>query len=87
MQLRRTRHRAAASDRPTKGALVRAIKYLGHYRGLTTLAYLFLFVSTAAQLAVPQVVQNVIDAVTNGTVAQQVAEIAAMLGLLTVVHP
>lgn len=77
MQLRRTRRRAAASDRPTMGALVRAIKYLGHYRGLTTLAYLFLFVSTAAQLAVPQVVQNVIDAVTNGTVAQQVSEIPA----------
>jgi ATP-binding cassette subfamily B protein len=42
---------------------------------LTALAYLFLFISTAAQLAVPQVVQNIIDAVTNGSVAQQVSGI------------
>lgn len=75
MQLRRTRRRTPAGERPTRGGLTRAIRYLGHYRGLTALAYLFLFISTAAQLAVPQVVQNIIDAVTNGSVAQQISGI------------
>ncbi len=78
MLSRLTRRRAPAGERPARGGLSRAIKYLGHYRGLTLLAYLFLFISTAAQLAVPQVVQNIIDAVTNGSVAQQINEIPAL---------
>jgi len=53
--------------------LGRAIRYLGHYRNLALLAYLFLFISTGAQLMVPQLVQNIIDAVTNGLIAQQIA--------------
>ncbi len=55
--------------------LMRAIRYLGHYRRLTFSAYLFLFIGVAAQLAVPQVVQNIIDAVTNGVTAQQLSQI------------
>ncbi len=75
MQLSRSRRRTPAGDQPSKNGLTRAIRYLGHYRRLTVLAYLFLFISTAAQLAVPQVVQNIIDAVTNGSVAQQISGI------------
>jgi len=34
-------------------------------------AYLYLFIATAAMLMVPQMVQNIIDALTNGYLAQQ----------------
>lgn len=62
---------------PAKGGLGRAIKYLGNYKRLTALAYLFLFISTGAQLAVPQLVQNILDAVTNGAIARQLASVPA----------
>ena len=77
MQLAPTRRRTPKENRPTPNGLARAIRYLGHYRRLAVLAYLFLFISTAAQLAVPQMVQNIIDAVTNGTIAQQIDQIPA----------
>ena len=51
--------------------LGRAIRYLGHYPKAAALAYGFLLLSTAAQLMVPQVVQNIIDSITNGYLAQQ----------------
>jgi ATP-binding cassette, subfamily B, multidrug efflux pump len=63
--------------RPNTAGLGRAIRYLGHYRNLTVMAYLFLFVSTAAQLVVPQLIQNIIDAVTNGVIAQKLAAVPA----------
>jgi ATP-binding cassette subfamily B multidrug efflux pump len=50
--------------------LIRAIRYLSHYKGLAFLPYLFLLVSTAAQLMVPRLVRSVIDAVTQGVVAK-----------------
>ena len=37
------------------------------------LAYLALFLSTAAQLMVPQMVQNILDSITQGMAAQQLA--------------
>lgn len=57
--------------------LGRAVRYLGHYKRMTILAYLFLFISTGAQLMVPQMVQNVLDAVTNGMIAQQIGNVPA----------
>ena len=48
--------------------MVRSISYLSRYRGLALLPYLFLFIATLAQLLVPRMVRNVIDAVTNGVV-------------------
>jgi ATP-binding cassette subfamily B multidrug efflux pump len=57
--------------------LGRALSYLFHYRRLAALAYLFLFISTGAMLMVPQLVQNIIDAVTNGVIAQKLAPIPA----------
>jgi ATP-binding cassette, subfamily B, multidrug efflux pump len=53
-------------DRREQGSfkhLGRAIRYLGRYRRTTAIAYLSLFLSTAAQLVVPQMVQNILDAV------------------------
>jgi len=48
----------------------RAIRYLAHYRNQAALPYLFLVVATLAQLAVPRLVRNMIDAVTQGVVAK-----------------
>ncbi len=59
------------------GTLMRAIRYVGHYRRLALLAYGSLFVATAAQLVVPQLVQNMIDAVVKAFIAQQVLALPA----------
>ena len=59
--------------------LGRAIRYLGHYKGLAGRAYLFLFIATGAMLMVPQMVQNIIDSVTNGYIAHQLSLIPAAL--------
>ena len=69
--------------------LARSIRYLGRYRLITTLAYASLFISIVAQLIVPQLVQNVLDAVTDSVFARQIlalpeSERAAALEQLTV---
>ena len=66
---------SAARQRLSFAPLGRAIRYLGHYRKITAMAYLFLFLSTGAILLVPQMVQNIIDAITNGFLAQQLQSI------------
>lgn len=58
--------------RPNFRLLGRAIRYVGRYRHLALLAYGSLFIATAAQLVVPQLVQNIIDAVVKGYAAQQI---------------
>ena len=50
-----------------RGGLRRAVGYLSQHRGSTAAAYGALVGATLAQLAVPQLVQNMIDAVTQGT--------------------
>ncbi len=76
--------------RPTSGALLRTIRYLGNQRRTVLVAYGSLVVATLAQLAVPQLVQNMIDAVTRSVVATRIltevpaafqAAAAARLGL------
>jgi ATP-binding cassette subfamily B multidrug efflux pump len=57
--------------------LGRAIRYLGNYRKIAAVAYACLFVSVAAQLMVPQLVQRIIDAVTNGVIAHQIDRVPA----------
>ena len=59
--------------RPSFNNLGRAIRFLGHYRNITLAAYGALILSTGAQLLVPQLVQNILDAVTRGMMAQQLA--------------
>ena len=44
-------------------ALKRAMRYLGHYRKQAVLPYLFLMIATMAQLAVPRMVGDLIDAI------------------------
>jgi ATP-binding cassette subfamily B multidrug efflux pump len=65
--------------------LLRAIRYVGSHRRLALLAYGSLFVATAAQLVVPQFVQNIIDAVVRGGTGQTggpQALVAAMLAIV-----
>ncbi len=66
----------AVKGQATAG-LGRALTYLFHYRKLAGLAYLFLLIATIAQLMVPQLIQNILDAVTNGVIAQKLAAIPA----------
>lgn len=63
----------AKRERPSFKNLGRAIQYLRNYRGITVAAYVALFLSTGAQLLVPQFVQEILDAVTRGMLAQQLA--------------
>ena len=58
--------------RPNWAALRRAMGYNLHYRNIMLIAYGTLAVATLAQLAVPALVRRLIDAVTNGVVAQNV---------------
>lgn len=85
-------HRVAQppANRPNPGALIRAIRYLGKQRRTVTIAYSALVIATLAQLAVPQLVQNMIDAVTRSITATRIltevpaafqAAAAAQLGL------
>jgi ATP-binding cassette, subfamily B, multidrug efflux pump len=54
------------------GALKRAVLYLWHYRARATLPYVFVVIATLSQLAVPRMVRNIIDAVTQGVIAKTV---------------
>ncbi len=64
----------ARAPRPARqpGALGRAMRYLGRQKRSATIAYLALAVATLAQLAVPQLVQRMVDAITNGAIAQTI---------------
>jgi ATP-binding cassette subfamily B protein len=50
-------------------ALSRAMRYLGRYRSQALLPYVFLIIATLAQLMVPRMVRTIIDAVTQGVIA------------------
>jgi ATP-binding cassette subfamily B multidrug efflux pump len=63
--------------RPNFRLLGRAIRYVGRYKRLALLAYGSLVIATAAQLVVPQLVQNIIDAVIKGYTAQQILGLPA----------
>lgn len=59
-------------------ALGRALRYQGHYKSLALGAYLTLLIATLAQLVIPQLIQDIIDAITSGYVAQQVLNLPAL---------
>jgi len=59
---------------PPPGTLKRAAQYLLRRGRQAALPYLFLLVATLSQLAVPHMVRNVIDAVTNGVMAKTLLE-------------
>jgi ATP-binding cassette, subfamily B, multidrug efflux pump len=55
----------------SKGGMGRAIKYLTNYKRQAALPYVFLIIATLSQLAVPNMIRRVIDAVTSGYIADQ----------------
>ncbi len=59
--------------------LGRAIRYVGRYRWIAFLAYGSLFVATAAQLVVPQLLQNIINTITNAYVAGEILKLPATI--------
>ncbi len=59
---------------PNNKGLQRSIGYLNRQGWRAYLPYAFLMVATLAQLAVPRLVRDIIDAVTNGYVASQVLD-------------
>ncbi len=64
-------------ERPDMSNLSRAIRNLGKHWKLALPAYIALIISTVAQLAIPQFVQNIIDAITNGLIAQRISGLPA----------
>ncbi len=71
----RGRDTAVGRTRPPSAdpsILLRAIAYVGRYRWIALLAYGSLFVATAAQLVVPQLIQTIIDTVVQAFVASQI---------------
>lgn len=74
------------AQEPTKGTgLRRAIGYLANQKRTAIYAYGALIVATLAQLAVPKLVQNMIDTITNGFTANKILELpqAFQLGAAT----
>ena len=67
-----SRGRADASGRVGRQSfrtLGRALGYVSHYRGIAAIAYGSLLIASLAQLAVPWLVRQIIDAITEGTLA------------------
>jgi ATP-binding cassette subfamily B protein len=65
---------AGSPSRPATGSrsLRRAAQYLTRYGRQALLPYAFLIIATLAQLAVPNMVRRILDAVTGGYLANQV---------------
>lgn len=63
-------------------ALGRAMKYLGSYPRLTLGATVALFIATAAQLAVPQLIQRIIDEIVVASTNQAILNLPANIQAL-----
>src|SRR5579859_2178593 len=72
--------------RPNFQMLWRAIRYIGRYRDLAFIAYGSLFVATAAQLMVPQLLQAIIDTLVGGFTGAPLAGIANTISRLPAVR-
>lgn len=72
MQATMQRGRPKRADREGPSALRRAIGYLGRQKRSALIAYGALFVATLAQLAVPELVQNMINTITEGYMANTI---------------
>lgn len=70
--------RGQAQQTGQGNTLLRAIRYLGQHKRSTLLAYGALVIATLAQLAVPQLTQNMIDAVTQGATATSILKLPAL---------
>jgi len=69
--------RSGRSGRPNLASLGRALRYLLRYPRLTTGAMVALVIATAAQLAVPQLVQQIIDTIVRSATNQGILSLPA----------
>jgi ATP-binding cassette subfamily B protein len=72
LQAQATQKGRGGSRPKGKGGLGRSIRYLGQHRKFLIISYSALILATLAQLAVPQLTQTMIDAITNGTMANTI---------------
>ena len=72
-RMRRRQH-GRRNARVNTRALPRAMRFLGNHRRSTFLAYFALIIASMAQLAVPQLTQNMINAITDGAFAKEVLD-------------
>lgn len=74
-----------ATSRPERqrragpGSLARALRYVQRYPRLTLFATVALFIATAAQLVVPQLLQRIIDQIVSAAADQQILNLPAQL--------
>ncbi|MFW5943184.1 MAG: ABC transporter ATP-binding protein [Chloroflexota bacterium] len=73
MQLSTSRSQDDAGGRP----LGRAVQYVTRYPRITLTAALSLLIATAAQLAVPQLIQNIIDTIVENAAGQALLDLPA----------
>lgn len=71
--------RRGKGNRPNMASLSRALRYLARYPRLTIGAAVALVIATAAQLVVPQLLQQIIDAVVAGATSQGILDLPADL--------
>ncbi|GAB5490929.1 MAG: ABC transporter ATP-binding protein [Phototrophicaceae bacterium] len=85
MQTTMQKDKPAKRKRSQDMSLRRAIGYLGNQKRTAIYAYGALIVATLAQLAVPKLVQNMIDTITNGYTANAILDLpqAFQLGAAT----
>jgi ATP-binding cassette subfamily B protein len=76
--LSRSKVRSRGKRTSFKG-IGRSIRYLMNYKRQAALPYIFLLIATLAQLAVPRMIRNILDAVTSGYVANQILDALAKI--------
>lgn len=67
--------RGRRNGRSRDKSLNRAVRYVGAYPKLTVTAVIALLIATAAQLAVPQLVQNIIDAIVTNSANKAILDL------------
>ncbi len=88
----RSRRKASSGEENGNRALIRALGYITRYPQVALVATVALLVATAAQLAVPQLVQNILDTITGSAADKIILDLpvnvqqmaAQQLGLDTV---
>ncbi len=71
-------------SRPNFKTLGRAISYIGSYRNLLFIAYGSLFLATAAQLVVPQLIEGIIDTLVGKFTGAKLGGVAGAIASLPV---
>lgn len=71
------RKRKPEKNDQNRGALSRSLQYVRNYLKVTIIAAAALIVASLAQLAVPQLVQNIIDTITNNAANKVILELPA----------